>query len=312
MLNIISELSIKGVATTYIANVRNNNKMLIEFVDSTPPPESDREKKWVIIVSSQIGCALGCKFCDASNYFYGNLKKDEIIEQVNYIIQQSINLNPNKVKKFKIQFARMGEPSLNPDVVDAMLELLRLYPSYIPCIATTAPIGSEKFFEKLLKIKDSFMDFQLQFSINSTDIKYRDSIMPFLKLPFKWITDYSERFYSAGKRKIVLNFAVDMEQGLDYELIKNYFNPQKNIIKLTPINPTINSYRNGFRINLKYDEIGSLLKKHSEKFCELGFETIISIGDMRENVVLSNCGQIASYYQKHTESSGIQIPKQHF
>ncbi|MGB9600617.1 MAG: radical SAM protein, partial [Myxococcota bacterium] len=73
MLNVISRLSIKDVATTYVANVRGDRKLLIEFVESTPQPQSDRGKKWVIIVSSQIGCALRCRFCDASGYFYGNL-----------------------------------------------------------------------------------------------------------------------------------------------------------------------------------------------------------------------------------------------
>ncbi len=303
MINVISRFSIDGVASTYIGYVRNNNKNLIEFVDSTPPPQSNRIKKWVIILSSQIGCPLGCKFCDASGYFIDNLSREEIISQVQYILDSNKEYDPQNTEKFKIQFARMGEPSLNPAVIDAMLELRERYPRYIPCIATTAPAKSIEFFERLIDIRDIFSDFQLQFSINSTNIAIRDRIMPFKKLPLQWIAEYSERFHSDGKRKVVLNFALDTTSRIDYKLIESLFNPKKNIIKLTPINPTRNARLNNFGIKTEYEEINAYLKIHSEKFRECGFESIISIGDIRENIVLSNCGQIANiYYENNTES----------
>ncbi|MGC8928042.1 MAG: radical SAM protein [Myxococcota bacterium] len=299
MLNVISRLSIKDVATTYVANVRGDRKLLIEFVESTPQPQSDRGKKWVIIVSSQIGCALRCRFCDASGYFYGNLSKDEIVEQVDYVIQRHKERSPINTQKFKIQFARMGEPSLNLSVIDAMLELININPAYIPCIATAAPVGSEKFFDRLIEVRDYFRDFQLQFSINSTDEDYRDYIMPFKKMPLEWIGEYSDRFYSKGRRKVVLNFALRPKDELNCKIIKRSFNPQKNIIKLTPINPTQNSKRHGFEVKGDYDEIYSYLRLQSDKLKEYGFETIISIGDLRENILLSNCGQIANAISKN-------------
>ncbi|MCX7944444.1 MAG: radical SAM protein [Deltaproteobacteria bacterium] len=294
MLKVISKLSINKVASTYIAYIRNSRKNLIEFVDSTPPPNYDRKKKWVIIISSQIGCSLKCKFCDAPKHFLGNLTPEELISQVFYIVNNNHAVDPNKVDKFKIQFARMGEPSLNMATLEAMVKFKKFYPSYIPCIATTAPLGSEKFFAHLLNIKDIFHDFQLQFSINSTDPTIRDKIMPFKKLPLKWIANYSEKFYRKGKRKVVLNFAISDNTELDYKLIRNTFNPDTTIIKLTPINPTTSALRNGFRIDNDYDKIHTYLRKHSISLQRHGFQSIISIGDMRENTILSNCGQIAN------------------
>ncbi len=294
MLKVISKISIDKVASTYVGYVRNNKKDLIEFVDSTPPPESDKKKKWVIIVSSQIGCPLRCRFCDASSYFRGNLRKEEILSQVNHILGLYPAINPNRIEKFKIQFARMGEPSLNPEVIDAMLTIREKYPQYIPCIATTAPLGSERFFERLLEIKDHFADFQLQFSVNSTDSALRDKIMPFKKQSLKWISRYSERFYSSGKRKVVLNFALSCDSEIDYDVIGSYFNPKICIIKLTPVNPTRNAVASGFNVTEDYNRVYSSLKTHSENLIRRGFQSIISIGDMRENTVLSNCGQIAN------------------
>ncbi len=293
MINIVSKLSIKDLSSTYIASVRGDKKNLIEFVYSTPPPYCNHTKKLVIILSSQIGCPLRCRFCDAGKYYRGNLTKDELISQVEYIIDNT-GIEPDKTEKFKIQFARMGEPSLNISVIDAMLSLKERYPMYIPCIATTAPLGSEKFFERLLSIKDMFIDFQLQFSINSTDTQRRDYIMPFRKHSFEWISEYSKRFHLKGKRKIVLNFAISEEDIVDYSLIGNVFDPEKNIIKLTPVNPTENAKINGFTTEKSYQRIYSYLERHSKNFIKYGFESIISIGDLRENQVFSNCGQIAS------------------
>ncbi|MCX7957845.1 MAG: radical SAM protein [Deltaproteobacteria bacterium] len=293
MLEVVSKISISGVASTYVGYVRNKKNNLIEFVDSTPSPQSDRRRKWVIIVSSQIGCRLNCRFCDASEYFKGNLTRDEIISQVDYVVNMN-SFNPCRTEKFKIQFARMGEPSLNNAVLDAMTELQKRFPHYIPCIATTAPKGSEQYFERLLRIKDIFSDFQLQFSVNSADESQRDEIMPFRKQPLEWISAYSERFYQRGKRKIVLNFALSPDARINYGRLAKLFNPKINIIKLTPVNPTRKAEKNGFETFLDYNSIYSYLKHHSYRLSEYGFQSIISIGDMRENTVLSNCGQIAN------------------
>lgn len=293
MLEVISKCSIEGLASTYTGYVRSNRANLIEFVESTPAPESSKIKKWVIIVSSQIGCKMGCRFCDATNFFHGNLNSDEIVEQVDYILRENPVINPDRVKKFKIQFARMGEPSLNMNVIEAMLQLRSRFNNYIPCVATLAPEGSEEFFERLIRIRDLFIDFQLQFSINSTDERLRDHIMPAKKLSLKWISDYINRFYSPGRRRVVLNFAVDRHIALDFERLRDLFDPYKSVVKLTPVNPTYNAIRNGFKICDELEGIESYLQEIAEGLSSTGFESIISIGDLRENSLFSNCGQIA-------------------
>jgi len=294
-MKLISSLSIQGVATTYIAYLRQDRRNIIEFVESTPPPYRDRMKKWVIILSSQIGCRMGCRFCDAANYYYGNLHTEEIIEQVDYILTKNDHYSPDKTQKFKIQFARMGEPSLNMNVLDAMLVIRTRFKNYIPCIATIAPSGSEEFFKRLLMIRDEFVDLQLQFSINSTDDKFRDFIMPAKKMSLEWISGYIDRFYKRDKRKPVLNFAIDSSDSVNPEVIKRIFDPRKCIVKLTPINPTQSARRNIFDICENSEIINSRLKRVASKLSDYGFESIISIGDLRENIVFSNCGQIASF-----------------
>ncbi len=191
------------------------------------------------------------------------------------------------------------------NVLKAMEIIHNRFENYIPCIATIAPVGSDRFFGRLLKIKDRFVDIQLQFSINSTDENIRDFIMPARKLSLEWIADYIERFYSHGKRKVVLNFAVDRKNLLDGKKLKDIFNPDKAIVKLTPINPTFSARKNNFDIYSSYNEIRQYLIELQREIELSGFETIISIGDLRENLVLSNCGQISMQRLKRHEGKLI-------
>lgn len=55
-----------------------------------------------------------------------------------------------KVKKFKIQFARVGEPALNEHVLGVLEEIAK-YENLIPSISTVVPRGCEKFREELLR-----------------------------------------------------------------------------------------------------------------------------------------------------------------
>ncbi|MDI6701203.1 MAG: hypothetical protein QME48_08275 [bacterium] len=57
-------------------------------------------------------------------------------------------------------------------------------------------------------------------------------------------------------------------------------------MKLTPVNPTYNAIKNGL-FDLSYKRMEEIKKDLNER----GFDVIISIGDPKENVVGSNCGQ---------------------
>ena len=66
-------------------------------------------------------------FCDAGDQFKGKLTKSEILAQIDTMV---LNRFPNgivPVPKFKIQFARMGEPSLNPHVLEVLEDLPGLH-----------------------------------------------------------------------------------------------------------------------------------------------------------------------------------------
>jgi 23S rRNA (adenine2503-C2)-methyltransferase len=204
------------------------------------------------------------------------------------------------VEKFKVQFARMGEPSLNPNVLEVLEELPTRYNAsgLLPSISTVAPVSAGKFFERLLEIKQRRYNgeqLQLQFSIHTTDEKLRDKIIPVKKWDFEQIARYGELFYQEDERKITLNFALTQEMPLRPEILYQYFDPKIFFIKITPVNPTYQAVKH--KISSFIDPLQKDQEYHIVKTLRsLGYEVLVSIGEIEENKIGSNCGQ---YLLKH-------------
>lgn len=304
-MKILAEYGRDNLAKVYVAQMRetiemekNSNRYVIEFVESLQPP-LPREKKWVLIVSSMYGCPIQCKMCDAGGNFTGCLNAEEILAQIEYMVHRRFNDGKPATSKFKIQFARMGEPSLNPAVLDVLKHLVKCYDTngLFVSISSVAPRtqNSRMFFDELLLIKNRYYPrgrFQLQFSIHTTDEKKRDELIPVNKWSFKEIAEYGERFCipHQGDHKVTLNFAPISGYPLDVDYIKNYFDPHHFIIKLTPVNPTIRSQEES--LSSAINPYSSCTSDNIAKtFIDAGYEVILSIGALEENQIGSNCGQ---------------------
>ncbi|MFQ6031821.1 MAG: radical SAM protein, partial [Candidatus Zixiibacteriota bacterium] len=182
-------------------------------------------------------------------------------------------------------------------------------PGLMPSLSTVAPFGAERFFERLLEIKEKIYKerFQLQFSVHTTDIKLRDWLIPVEKWNLEKIAQYGESFYREGERKITLNFALGNRMPVNPNLLLHHFAPDKFLIKITPVNPTFRASEN---------KISSQIMPNKEKYeiidalREVGYEVILSIGELAENDIGSNCGQYITNYlrKKKTIEGGYKYP----
>jgi len=295
-MKIIGTAGREDIAKVYIALL--NNGKTIEFVEALQPP-IPREKKWVLIISTLDGCPVKCRICDAGLYYNGKLSKEDMLMQIDYLITQRFPNRRVPVEKFKIQFARVGEPAFNLEVLDVLNELPEKYdaPGLMVCISTIAPEGCDKFFRELLTVKRKFYRgrFQLQFSIHTTDDALRAWLMPIKKWNFSQIAQYGEEFYQDGDRKIALNFAFAQNMPLEPDILLKYFDLNKFVIKLTPVNPTISAISNKIISHItpnkeKYEII--------DRLQSVGYQVILSIGELEENRIGSNCGQYITHYLK--------------
>ena len=288
-MKVISRTEEHDIASVFIAE--NADGKRFEFVESTQPP-LDISEKWVIIVSTLFGCPVDCKFCDAGGNYDGRLSAEEIFFQIDYLVRHRFASGSPDTEKFKIQFARMGEPSFNPSVLKVLEQFPTKYPvhNFVPSVSSIAPNGTDQFFEKLLEVKKDLYDkrFQLQFSLHSTDVEQRDELMPVKKWGFEKMADYGKRFFSEGGKKITLNFALGKNYILDPQTLRKYFDPDLFIVKVTPVNPTFKAIQNG---------IDSLVVREESNYPvvdelkAIGYVVILSIGEWEENQIGSNCGQ---------------------
>jgi len=240
--------------------------------------------------------------CHAGGHYRGKPSAEEILRQIAYMVDEWFPGRHIPAKKFKIQFARMGEPAFNHAVLEALEALPSRYeaPGLMPSISTIAPHSTEAFFEGLMDVKNRLYAngrFQFQFSLHTTDAEVRDRMIPVRKWSFAEMAAYGERFHQAGDRKITLNFALADGNPADPELLLRYFDPSRYLIKITPVNPTSYAVENGLasHIDPYRPETAQAL---AERMVKAGYQTIVSIGEAEENKVGSNCGQYVLNYLK--------------
>ncbi len=279
---------------------------LVECVEAVQPPVP-REEKWVLMISTLFGCPIGCKMCDAGGHYRGKLSVEEMASQIEYLISTRYPDGHVPSQQFKIQFARMGEPALNSQVLD-LLEMLPTRisaPGLMPSLSTVAPHGRGDFFERLTELKnDKYPQgrFQFQFSIHTTDEALRQELVPVRTWDFSHMADFGRRYYRDGDRKITLNFALAENSPIEIDVLKAYFDPDLFLIKITPLNPTYQAQDYGLS---SYFE-GPQSDNHPllDGIRSAGYEVILSVGELEENEIGSNCGQ---YVQRHLQA-GDSVP----
>jgi 23S rRNA (adenine2503-C2)-methyltransferase len=294
-LAVVSEHGDGELARVFVARTRDG--ALIEFVESVQPP-IPREEKWVLIVSTLKGCPIACPICDAGGDYRGRLTADEILGQVEFLVRRRYPKGRVTVPKLKVQFARMGDPALNDAVITALEELPSAIdaPGLMACVSTIAPVGRERFFEELLRVKRERYRagrFQMQFSLHTTDSWLRRRLVPARTWGFAEMAAYGRRFFEPGDRKITLNFAAAEGLPLDPAALRPHFDPSVFLTKLTPINPTAAAARAGLRGAINPDT-PARAERIASAFRRAGYETILSIGELRENVIGSNCGMFVA------------------
>jgi 23S rRNA (adenine2503-C2)-methyltransferase len=126
-----------------------------------------------LCVSSQVGCASGCKFClTGSGGFVRNLSVAEMVNQI--FAAQSI-LDGRAISN--VVLMGTGEPLANYDAVTSFVEIAtdRNGMAFSPRKVTISTCGLAPMIEK---IADDNIDVSLAVSLNATTDEVRDGIMP--------------------------------------------------------------------------------------------------------------------------------------
>ncbi len=251
------------------------------------------EEKWVITISTQYGCSMGCKFCDVPKVGPG--KNATYVDMLNEI-KTAMDIHPEVTHsdRLNVHFARMGEPTWNPSVLNVAGWLKEMKHFIVhPVVSTMMPAKNkdlEKFLYDWMIIKNNVYNGNagLQLSINSTNEVERQNMFNGNSLMLNEISDLMKRIPKPIGRKITLNFAI-AEYEINAELLAKLFNPDNFIVKLTPMHKTITALNNGIMTIGDYTE--SYPYDHYEKdLKDAGFEVLVFIASAEEDLGRITCG----------------------
>ena len=273
----------------YGKDVNLNQHKKVSHTDLLPLSE-----KWVCTISTQYGCSSGCKFCDVPKCGGGiNATLDDIMGQV-FTVRDFHN-EIRKTDRFNVHYARMGEPTWNPAVLDSAILLKYVLPEFHihPVVSTMMPKknkGLEHFIYRWCEIKNEYYKGEagLQLSINSTDAQERREMFSGNALDLRAISSMMRKMPPPKGRKYTLNFAI-AEYKIDAKKLAALFDPEYFVCKLTPMHKTAAAIANDIKTvgdyteAYPYDEYEANLKA-------AGFDTLVFIASKEEDESRITCG----------------------
>lgn len=251
-------------------------------------------EKWVITISTQYGCSMGCMFCDVPSVGPG--RNATLLDMQKEVIT-GLHLHPEitTTKRLNIHYARMGEPTWNPQVLDhAKWMKDHVDPEYFvhPVVSTMMPKRNEwlkTFIHTWMRIKNRVYrgNAGLQLSINSTSEDEREKMFKGNCSSFHQIAKIMDGVVPVG-RKIALNFPVANWE-INPEVLLRYFDPEKYIVKLTPIHMTAKAKENGLGTEGDYTQ-SCPYKEHEKNLKSAGYEVLVFIASRDEDLGMITCG----------------------
>jgi 23S rRNA (adenine2503-C2)-methyltransferase len=222
-------------------------KWLLEFADGEKVemvyiPEEDRG---TLCISSQIGCAMGCKFCNTGkNGFVRNMSVEELVQQVLVArdeLREWDNLNKGIGEGRAISnivIMGMGEPLINYDNIVKALKIIN-NPDGIAFSTRRITLSTCGLAPKIRELANDEVKVNLAISLHASDDETRKKIMPIAE-QYK-IKDIMEacNYYARGTSDRRITF--------EYIMIKDLNDSEDDACKLIAL---IKRYRTPAKFNL--------------------------------------------------------------
>lgn len=235
-----------------------------------------------VCISTQVGCPVGCMFCESGkNGFVRNLTPSEIVQQV-IMLRQKIN---------RIVFMGMGEPLFNYDNLIKAIHILRdrngfNFPTDGITVSTVGPL------DRLKQLREEHLKIQLTISLHATTQAVRNKVIPGMRnYNIHEIVEAALSYSGRHNRKVV--FAYLLLPG-----INDKPSDVQNLVKWF--------YGKNVMINLlEYNKTSRSEIKKPTKQAMSAFKHQLEIGGLDVKMRVSHggnikaaCGQLANKYNK--------------
>ena len=159
-----------------------------------------------VCISSQVGCAMGCKFCATGNMgFIRNLTSGEIVEQV---IKSAAILSSKENKLTNVVFMGMGEPFHNYPVVREAIAILN-DPDGFGMGKRRFTISTVGIIPGIKKLTEEKSQVNLAISLHAADDQLRSKIVPInTKYNISALMGACDSYLKTNGRRITIEWAL--------------------------------------------------------------------------------------------------------
>jgi len=214
-----------------------NDGQFIEsvLIPANPALYGEASDRHTLCISTQVGCAYGCKFCASGlDGWKRNLRVDEIVEQILAVERWHAKTKAEdgglRMEDGKVKGGMVDERVVNNIVVMGMGEPLANYDNLIKALKIlNAPwgggIGARKItvstsglVPQIRKLADEPLQFRLAISLHGATDETRNKIMPVnRKYPLKELTAACEEYQNKKGRMITFEYILiaGVNDGLD-------------------------------------------------------------------------------------------------
>jgi 23S rRNA (adenine2503-C2)-methyltransferase len=187
------------------------------LIPATPALYGEASDRHTLCVSTQVGCAYGCKFCASGlEGWKRNLRVEEIVDQVLATERWNETENKNQKTKAKTEsdsrlvnnlvIMGMGEPLANYDNLMKALKILNA-PWGGGIGARKITISTSGLAPQIRKLADEPLQFRLAISLHGATDETRNKIMPVnKKYPLRDLTAACEYYEKQKGRMITLEY----------------------------------------------------------------------------------------------------------
>lgn len=196
--------------------------------------DMDNEGRLTICISSQVGCLMGCGFCETAKIgFKRNLSAGEILDQICQVRRESALKNNN------IVFMGMGEPFLNYDNVLKAADIMN-YTFGFHISVRKITISTCGILPAIERYIDEERPYNLALSLNDSEADKRAKNMPVeKKYPFNKIAQMLEHKFPVSRNRLTIEYIMrkDNISSEDVKRLKKMFRFSRIKLNLIPLNP---------------------------------------------------------------------------
>ncbi len=256
-------------------------------------------EKWVVTISTQYGCSMGCVFCDVPKVGPG---RNATLNDLTMQVKAALGLHRDicLTKRLNVHYARMGEPTFNRNILAHAAWLKEEVEPFVgdshihPVVSTMLPRRNKKllkFLQKWCSIKNYVYEGSagLQFSINSTSDKQREFLFNGNSLCLSAISEIGAMLPWPRGRKYALNIALADGNEIDAGRMASLFSPDKFMVKITPIHVTTATELNGVKTTGGYTDF-TPYRVIEEQLKNVGFDVLVFVPSLDEDMGRITCG----------------------